>query len=182
MCISSSVVVGNLGLIGEDKCRGMMAKEITPTITTTTTPHFCRRRLLLGFLVLGIFYGLIIVDAATTTTTTSVENNGKPISRISFGSCSNQTAPQVRNKQNPFVYLFVCFFLSVVREFGRVSRLARKLCLLCNEIPLQSFKSCKKTIPGIQELFSGFIQSLWFQAVKIIIISMPFQKQSENAQ
>ncbi|CAM6015318.1 unnamed protein product [Sphagnum balticum] len=95
MCSSSSVVVGNLGLIGENKCRGMMAKESTPIITTTTTPHFCSRRLLLGFVVLGIFYGLIIVDAATTTTTTtSVENNGKPISRISFGSCSNQTAPQ----------------------------------------------------------------------------------------
>jgi hypothetical protein len=113
---------------------------------------------LLGFVVLGIFYGLIIVDAATTTTTTSVENNGKPISRISFGSCSNQTAPQVRNKQKSFV----CLFLSVVREFGRVSRLVRKLCLLCNQIPLQSFKSCKKTVPEIQELFSGFIQSLWF--------------------
>jgi hypothetical protein len=183
MCISSNVVVGNLGLIGEDKCRGMMAKESTPTITTTTTLHFCSRRFLLGFVVLGIFYGLIIVDAAmTTTTTTSVENNGKPISRISFGSCSNQTAPQVRNKQNSFVCLFVSFFLSVVREFGRVSRLVRKLCLLCNQIPLQSFKSCKKTVPGIQELFSGFIQSLWFQAFKIIIISMPFQKQCESAQ
>jgi len=127
MCISSSVVVGNLGLIGEDKCRGMMAKESTPTITTTTTPHFCSRRLLLGFVVLGIFYGLIIVDAATTTT--SVENKGKPISRISFGSCSNQTAPQVRNKQNSFVCLFLSF--------------------CCARI-WQSFKTCKKTVSVVQ--------------------------------
>jgi hypothetical protein len=133
MCISSSVVVGNLGLIGEDKCRGTMAKESTPTITTTTTPHFCRRRLLWGLVVLGIFYGLIIVDAATMTTTTSVENNGKPISRISFGSCSNQTAPQVRNKQNPFVCLFVSFFLS----------------FCCARI-WQSFKTCKKTVSVVQ--------------------------------
>jgi hypothetical protein len=112
--------------------RGMMAKESTPTITTTTTPHFCRRGLLLGFVVLGIFYGLIIVDAATTTTT-SVENNGKPISRISFGSCSNQTAPQVRNKQNPFVCLFLCLFLS----------------FCCARI-WQSFKTCKKTVSVVQ--------------------------------
>jgi hypothetical protein len=117
---------------------------------------------LLAFVVLGIFYGLIIVDAATTTTTTSVENNGKPISRISFGSCSNQTAPQVRNKQNPFVCLFVCFFLSFfllcenLAEFQelqencvccamkfhcRVSRVARKLFL--------GFKSCSLDLSRI---------------------------------